>query len=292
MVNSISRDNLSAITGWLNRTRSVNGAILFGSQVRESTDAACGDEWSDIDIHIIGRNVYSLAATEWGRVFHNNQVCLQVVRPASGGVRKLTLLLERGEIDMVLIPSHVLALAGIAMRMHLHQKLSLIRNPLNDLATIIGGGYRFLKGQPKWGALYSKILNLPGFRISDSDAVIRADTFLCDFVWVLKKIERRELVAAQRILHRNLLETNIVLLHELRLRRREPTFQQARRVEILLSPQELSVIRVNASLTLAGLRGGAWAALNGLRALMSQLVPSWRVPSQLMSLPIWHSSVV
>jgi hypothetical protein len=119
---------------------------------------------------------------------------------------------------------------------------------------------------------------MSGYRINDAEAQELANIFLCELLWVLRKIERGELVAAQGVLHKKLQETNVVLLHELRLRKELPTFQQARRVEKLVSAAELATIQINARLNKVELTFAAWSAKEGLLSLMGELVPRWQVP--------------
>ena len=97
-------------------------------------------------------------------------------------------------------------------------------------------------------------------------------------------MQRGELVAAQRILHRSLVETNVVLLHEVRVRGAKPTYQQARRVERLVPPRELRSVQVSARLERQELGRAAWDAFAGLKRLMAELVPGWGVPAGLKAL--------
>jgi hypothetical protein len=103
---------------------------------------------------------------------------------------------------------------------------------------------------------------------------------------VLQKLARGELAAAQHVLHRSLAETNFRLVRELRLRRGEPlpSFGLARRVETLLRPDELARISIDAPLQLEALGRAAWQSVEGLSALMRELVPDWRVAPPMLAL--------
>jgi hypothetical protein len=291
MVSAASNSLLPTVSTWFATMPNVHAVVLFGSQARASAAPAAADRWSDIDLHVIGSKLDRLVKTDWTRVFPEGHVCLQVLRPASGGVRKLTVLLAEGGIDMVLIPSVKLHLADFAFKLGLHRKIPSVNFALNDFATIMSGGYRFLKGEERWGRFYAHVVTeMAGCRVDDTNAHNLAEVFLCDLVWVLQKIERGELVAAQRVLHRNLLETNVVLLHELRLRKGLVTFREARRVERLVSSDLLSTVQLNGKLTPEELRGAAWHAFSGLRTLMAQLSPAWRVPHAMNELLARHGS--
>lgn len=279
MVTGSHAELLAALERWLQSEHGVDAAILFGSQVRAAGAAAAADGWSDIDLHLVTSVATRLEKLDWAQAFPDRRLCLQVTRPATSGVRKVTLLFEDGEADLVLVPTAKLRLAALLMKLGLHRRIDFVAAGLNNLSTIMGGGYRFLKGESAWGGFLARVVaEMPGFRLDDVQARQLADTALCDLLWVLQKLERGELVAAQRILHRNVLETNVVLLHELRVRRGEPTFQQARRVERLVTPAQLAALHVSARLDPVALRGAAWGTLAGLKSLMTELVPAWSVP--------------
>ncbi len=270
---------LAALERWTQCEPAVDAAILFGSQVRQTGSAVAADGWSDVDLHIVTRAASKLEGMDWSQVLPGQNLCLQVARPATSGVRKVTLFFEDGEADLVLVPTAKLRLAKFAMSVGLHRRVGIVAAALNNLATIMGGGYRFLKGERAWGRFFARIVGeMPGFRLDDTQVQQLANTALCDALWVLQKLERGELVAAQRILHRSVMETNVVLLHELRTRRSEPTFQQARRVERLVTPGQLATQQVSARLVATELRAATWQALAGLKTLMAELVPAWSVP--------------
>ncbi len=285
MVSPAHTGLLQALEAWIQGEPAVKAAVLFGSQARAKEAAATADHWSDIDLHLITSAPKKLEQLDWARLFPNQHFLLQIVRPATGGVRKVTVLFAEGEVDLVLVPSGKFRLAGWALRGGLHKQLGFLRAALNNLSTIMRGGYRCLKGERSWGWIYARVVQeMPGFRIDDTEARQLADGFLTDLLWVLQKLERGELVAAQRILHRGLMETNVVLLHEARTREGGATFQQARRVEQLVTPDELRTVQVDARLEIGALRAAAWSALAGLQSLMRRLVPDWSVPAGVQAL--------
>ncbi len=276
---------LEAFAGWIQAEPRVKAAVLFGSQVRKAGVAAAADAWSDIDLHLINSAPEKMGKIDWAQVLPGLHFCHQAVRPATGGVRKVTVFFAEGEADLVLVPALSFRLAGWAMVVGLEARLTFLRTALDSLATILSGGYRCLKGERQWGWIYARVLRQrPGFRIDDAGVRQLADVFLCDLVWVLQKLERGELVAAQRILHRALLETNVLLVHEVRTRHALPTFQQARRVEQLVTPAELAALQVNTQLNAAELRAAAWELFAGCKMLIGQLVPDWTVPPGMQAL--------
>jgi hypothetical protein len=195
------------------------------------------------------------------------------VRPAFGGVQKVTALFAGAETDFVVIPAGQLRLARVG------SALGPVRRGLADLAIVIRPGYRFLKGAEAWGAFYERVIReVPDPRLTDADAVTLADGFVCDVVWTLRKLARGELLAAQRMLHLSLAETNYRLLHELRLRRGEPSYPEARRLERVATPEERSAVSLETPLVAEALHAAVQKTRGTLEALMAQLVPAWRWP--------------
>jgi hypothetical protein len=101
---------------------------------------------------------------------------------------------------------------------------------------------------------------------------------VCDYVSTHRKLQRGELLAAQRWLHHQLAEANFRLAHELRLRRGQTSFPDARRIE-RLSNVALEDVTVSAYPKAADLRKAVEAAANGHRRLMTALLgDKWRWP--------------
>lgn len=283
---------LTAISRWLEAEPAVQSAVLFGSSARTVEATAVADGWSDFDLHVVTSDAERLLRTDWNGALPAAGFALQVVRPATGGMRKATVLFAAGQIDLVLVPSSAMRLARLGMGCGLHRRPGALRVALNEMATCLASGYRFLKGEQRWGAFYARVAaEMPGVRLTDAAASALADVFLCDLLWVLQKLERGELAAAQHALHRSLAETNFRLVRELRLRRALPlpSFGLGRRVETMLPPDELGWVRVSATSDRAELAAAAWRAHDGLRSLMRELVPGWDVPTQMAQLLARHA---
>lgn len=284
---------LAAIQGWLDAEPAVQSAVLFGSSARTGAEPAAADGWSDFDLHIVTSDADRLLRTDWPRALPAGEFSLQVVRPATGGMRKATALFAAGQIDLVLVPGSAMRLARLAVWCGFHRRAGSLRVALNEMATCLGSGYRFLKGEQKWGPFYARIAaEMPGVRLSDAEMCALADIFLCDLLWTLQKLERGELAAAQHALHRSLGETNFRLVRELRLRRGlpVPSFGLGRRVETMLPLMELAWVQISARLERAELAEAAWRACDGLKALMRELVPGWVVPAPMQKLIARYAS--
>jgi hypothetical protein len=269
----------SRVEAWICRDPNVVSAALFGSRARSPGHTAAWDRWSDIDLHLIASKPGRVELVDWAVQFADFGYVTHTTRPATGGVRKITIIFTEGEIDLILVPVRYMQIAQLACSVGWHKRISLVREPLDTLATILSGGYRFLKGEAQWGRFYHRIATeMNGFRIADSAAENIANGFLCDLIWVRQKILRGEEIAVQRMIHRSLIEANVLLLHELRLRKGLSTFQQGRRIEQLASEREVEFLRWRGDLSVSGVYEGTERLLAGVVALMGELVPHWSVP--------------
>jgi hypothetical protein len=221
---------------------------------------------------------------DWAGELPDHGFLFQSVRAATGGVRKVTVLFSSGQLDLILVPAMKMWLARVAVAIGAHRKIAPFERALNELSTCLQGGYRFLKGEEAWGRFYNEVSTvMPGVRLSDEAARILADQFLCDFLWILQKAAGGELCAAQHLLHRSLADTNFRLSRELRLRRglALPSFGLGRRVESILSPHELELVKVESDLSKKGLCAAAWKSYAGLCIMMGEICPAWKVPESM-----------
>ena len=274
---------LADIMAWLERDPRVKSAVLFGSSARASEGSGTeASRRADLDLHLVTPTPAELEQVDWPRALPGQAFRHQAVRPATGGVRKATVLFAAGEMDLVLVPEEPFRQASLALEHGKHRENPVLMAALNEVATCLHSGYRFLKGEKEWGVFYARIASeMPGVRLGDAEAKQLADIFLCDLLWVLQKLDRGELAAAQHLLHRSLAETNYRYIRELRLRRGEPllSFGLGRKVESILPPDELAWVQVSARREAGELRQAAQASFQGIQALMTQLVPAWRVPA-------------
>lgn len=271
-----------SVAAWIAQESSIRSAVLFGSSAQTGDQGRVADVWSDFDLHLVTTEPAGLEKVDWKRALPGQGFGFQAVRPATGGVRKATVVCATGQIDLVIVPLGQMRLARLGLRFGLEKRNERLRVALNEINTCLRGGYRFLKGEAEWGGFYARVASqMPGVRLSDAEAVALADVAVVDQLWVRQKIDRGELSAAQHVLHRSLAETNFRLLRELRLRRGQPlpSFGPGRHVERLLSAEELAWVRVDARCESRDLRRAADLAAAGLRALMQQLTGrNWTPP--------------
>jgi hypothetical protein len=267
---------------WAQRTPSVQALILIGSRARAPEDAVWRpDLQSDWDFQIISSHPQMFSDAAWLRGIPGLKLQAYAVRPARiGAVPKVNAVFSGAEADFVIIPAKVATLTKLLVWLGLHRQEGRVRRRLRDLSVVIRPGWLFLKGAGKWEAFYRQIVDeVDDLRLSNDEARQLADGFVCDYVSILRKIDRGELRAAQRLIHRDLAEINFRLLHEIRLRQGERTFPEARRIERVADPAELVAVAIDAGLDASALRTAANKSAIACRQLMDRLVgTAWRWP--------------
>jgi len=266
---------------WAQTQESIQALVQIGSRVRAGDEPGSSDSFSDWDFQIVtsAAEVFADRAR-----FETTGIGTPLVFAPRGGrlgsARKLTAILPDGELDVVIVPAAQLHVVSERVRAGTIEREPLTLRALMDLAAVLAGGYRILKGGPEVEALYRFVVEkLPPPRVSDDEAVLLAEGFVCDYVSTRQKIARGELIAAQRWLHHQLAETNFRLLHELRLRAGKPSFPDARRLERLASSEEVRAVSVDAGLDPVELTNAADEAASTCRAFMRTLVgEKWRWP--------------
>lgn len=266
---------------WAKGQESIIALVQIGSRVRESGAPGNADKFSDWDFQVVtsAPEVFAERAR-----FEAIGIGAPLVFAPRGGrlgsARKLTTLLPEGELDVVVIPAAQLHAVAERVKAGAIEREPLMLRALADLAAVLAGGYRILKGAEQVEALYRFVVEkLPPPRLSDEEVVALGEGFVCDYVSTLQKIARGELIAAQRWLHHQLIETNFRLLHELRLREGKPSFPDARRLECLASPEETSAVSANAGLDAVELKAAARKAADTCRTFIHSLVGQrWRWP--------------
>lgn len=269
------------VTAWAASEPSVRAVALIGSHVRDESDQVWrADAQSDWDFQIVAVTPRLFEDSDWTKTLGHELRAYAVRRAVIGGVPKIVAVFSGAEADFVIIPAGTWNLMRIAVKLRLHHRSALIRRRLQDLAVVVRPGWRFLKGGEVWDPFYRRVvaeINDP--RLDDAGVRNLAESFVCDVVWTLRKINRGEWLAAQRMLYRSLAETNFRLLHELKLRRGERTFPEIRRAERVLSKEELELISLSGLPEATSLLGGVEKASATCRKLMYALVGNtWKWP--------------
>jgi hypothetical protein len=271
-----------ALEDWIVGESLVRSAVRFGSTANRAQPPFRNNSKSDIDLHIVSPNALKLENVNWSSAMPGQGYYFRAVRPATGGVRKMTVLFSSGQIDLVIVPELHIRAARFAFKLGLHRRFQFLGAALNEMATCLANGYSFLKGESVWGRFYAQISKMPGVRLSNQQLIEAAEVFICDLLWIIQKISDGELAAAQHLIHRSLSETNFRLIRELRLRSGLvlPSFGLGRRVEFILNKQELVLVQIDARLEATSLRQAAWKAFDGFHTMMNTLVPEWQIPQR------------
>jgi hypothetical protein len=265
---------LQAFLDWVDRERSIRAVTLFGTQAQGRAGAG-----SDFDVQIVTTRPNLFEDRLWTSGIPGWRVRAYAVRDATGGARKATLLLEGAEFDLVIVPAWRLRVARMLVRCGLHRRVRGLARALGPLAVVMRPGYQVLRGGPAWERFYDRVVREASDPRLDRAAVLAlAECAYVDLHWILSKVARGELVAAQRWLHRTPVEVNLRLLTESRQRRGlEPVFD-GRRAEMLLTPAELDEVRVSAALEPAALTAAVLQCEATLRRRVLELTnvpPPW-----------------
>ena len=276
-----------AVSLWAHRTPAVAAAILIGSQARPAADPLVRpDAFSDWDFQLVARRPGAFCSPRWIDDLDCGPARSYVVRKAlwKGGL-KINATFAGAEADFMILPTwplrrlHWLSAAGF------HRREGGTRSSLQALIHYVRPSWKFLKDAGWLEPLYRRAAELPDPRLSDASIRQLAAEFWCDYRWLLRKLERGELLAAQRTLHLELAEVNFRLRHELSLRRGRPSFEKARRLEQLSSAEELAVLSVSAPCDHWALRAAAEQSAAACRQLLHGLLekaapPFCAIPAQ------------
>lgn len=264
---------------WAGAEPAVEMLAIIGSRTRTAGQTAAADRHSDWDFQIVTSQPEIFAQRTW-TVALREKLLAYVARPGRlGSARKVTALFASGEIDLVIIPAAQVRAVQDLVRAGQHATNPQVMQGLTDLAAVLQGGYRILKGDAAYGEFYRFVAQkIPPPRLSDADVRNLAEGFVCDYVSTRRKIERGELRAAQRWLHHQLAEVNFQLLHEARQRAGQTSFPDARRIESL-APPELGVVSVEAALHSDSLRAAVDASAAACRQLVRAILgDAWEWP--------------
>jgi hypothetical protein len=257
---------------WAQHQPAIRVLVMIGSRARVQVGAA--DDGSDWDFQVLTNNPDLFLTGDWACAAGLSKPIVYVIRPGRlGRVTKMSAIFQNGELDLALIPFGQLRLAKWLLALRLASPFGRIERALAELGMVLLPGYRVLKGGRSWHRFFQRVTSqIPPQRLGDSEICSMAEAFVCDYVSTRRKIIRGELMAAQRWLHCQLAETNFRLLHELRLRSNEPSFPDARRIELISSDHWRQAVSVNALLERENLLDAVERSAKTCRELTHSLV--------------------
>lgn len=271
--------------------KDILSAVIFGSMAKGGCSPEVGNRvGSDIDFHIIVRDKDWAKGVRWSELMGSkgrSRYWVHSFRPVAGGVQKWTVIYETCQLDLVVIPLRIAQLARLSITLGLHSKVKKLRFALNEMASCLCGGYFFVKGEKYWGKFYASVSLLPGVRLSDAEIEDMANRVVCDCIWIMQKLEGGEIVAAQRALHTKVVETNILLWREMRLRKSLPllAFGPGRKIELYSDQFAVpAAISISCLATREGIATATASMLMGLQDLVGLMKLSWVVPQSVSCL--------
>lgn len=279
-------DFLESTKEWLSKNVHIRSAVVFGSTAKMLREGGAIRRKADIDIHILAKGTDWIPNVEWNQEISSGEFCLCASRVATGGVRRWSIIYSSCQIDLVVVPVVMMCAAKIGFRLGLHRRIRVLNVALNEMASCLRVGYIFIKGEERWGRFYRDVSMLPGVRLAETEIVELANAAVCDCLWVLQKLENGEITSAQHILHSRVVDTNLRLFRELRLRESLPlpAFGLGRNFESLLEPSELAGVRVSSLANAKDLEIATHHALAELQRLVYRLCPGWRITPKMIKL--------
>jgi hypothetical protein len=263
-----------AVACWAHRTAAIEAALLVGSRAHPPGGplVAAADD-SDWDFQFVVRRPAAFHHPDWVEGLGGGPPRAYVVRKALwGGGFKVNLVLAGADLDVMVLPAQPLRRLHWLSTLGRHRREGPTRHALQLLGYAIRPHWHVLKGEPWLARLYARAATLPDPALSDRAIRQLVAGFGCDHRWVLRKIARGELLAAQRTLHLELAEVNFRLRHALRLRRGQPSFEGARRLEQLAGPAEQAAMAVDARCAPEALAAAAERAALTCRQLAAELL--------------------
>jgi hypothetical protein len=254
---------------------------MIGSRVRAAGDIASADEMSDWDFHVVTTRPDLFFTLAWTRSAGLSHPLAYVARSGRlANVTKVSAVFAKGQFDLVLLPASQVRLLKWLFSLGLAGRIPRARTALADLALVLQPGFRNLKGPPSWRRFFEQIvLKIDRPRLSDDAICDIANGFVCDCVSTRHKVDRGEFLAAQRWLHCQLAETNFRLLHELKLRLEEPTYPDARRIELVIRDHWREAVTVAALCDRQSLNNAVERSSQTCRDLVEALIGSkWSWP--------------
>jgi hypothetical protein len=286
----VSRETLGdTLVEWAQSEGSVRALLLIGSRARQKGAAGAADAGSDWDFQVITDKPQLFYSREWTARAGLSKPLVYVTRPGRlGRIVKMSGIFPEGELDLALIPTNHVRLAKWLLYFGVLPYFPRVHRAISELTMVLLSGYRFTKGTEGWKRFFQQITSqVSPWRLNDEEICAVAEGYVCDYVSTRRKIARGELLAAQRWLHVQLAEANYTLSHELKLRRNEISFPDARRIEHLgprTSYQHLVVSAVPEKLSLLdAVEQSAETCRNLVMLLVGE---KWRWPVLTITLPL------
>lgn len=199
----------SALSVWAKGQADLSALVQVGSRVQPDGEA---DAFSDFDYYLISSRPERYRDGRFAEAIAPCWVVSSQI--AFGGVTKVTAVYEHAlDVDFVILAAWELRVAFLALRF---PRLKAwwpgpLAKGIADLRCVAGRGSRVVHGGAGWSRRFERLAPLP---LTPTEAAFShaCDIFWTQFVWVVKKVERGELLAAQRGFHLHLVESTLTIL--------------------------------------------------------------------------------
>jgi len=231
----------ASIAQWAHSRSDIDVLVQIGSRVQPG---AVVDEWSDYDYQLITPRPGAFLSGDFARELGH---CWTLsAQKAFGGFSKVTAVYADAlEADFVILRTWEVALAATANRFPRSSFLwpEPLRRGIEDLRCVAGRGARIIKGGERWERRYGSLT--PFARpMTQPEFLALIEVFWARAVWVAKKIERGECLAAQRAIHADLFEPTLRLLEVEALLAGSAARPEARAAERWLASPRLSALNI------------------------------------------------
>jgi hypothetical protein len=227
----------ASLSAWAHAQGDLRALVQIGSRVQKG---AVVDAWSDYD--------YQLITTEPGK-YRDGSFCRDLgkcwvsgMHVAFGNSLKITAVYEGAlEADFVVLKSLDVAIATLALRWPATEGFwpRILRRGVADLRTVVGPGWRIIKGGAAWEKRYSRIAPLQAVMTREEFTSL-CGNFWAQAVWAAKKAQRGEFRACQRGIHEHLMDSCLRLFQEEALLGGRRGYPLGRRAESWLTQEQLA----------------------------------------------------
>jgi len=274
-------DFFSEVIAGLKAANHIRVCVVFGSFARFLHGFGDQpDRYSDVDVQVITDDLSIFRDESWPKTLSSSPLLSYTHKAVFGGVNKATVIFDGGGVDVVILDHRSLLAARFLHSSGFSSISGKFRARMASFSDLMRFDYCMVKGSRKWEEFYREA-GLAGSRleITDSEAQSLSCAAFAEAINILGRIERGELIAAQRLLHLELVELNIRLLNELRERRGEYTYHRGRRAEQILPDDLRKYILVDSRCNKIELTHSTLDTMRSNRALIKEITGT---------LPIWN----
>lgn len=228
------------VSAWASAQADIKALVQIGSRVKNDGTA---DEWSDFDYQLVTTNPDRYRSGEFARELGT---CWAVgLEHTFGDVMKVTAVYEGAlEADFIVLRHSELVLATTMLKWPGTSGMwpGPLRIGISRLRGAAGTGWKVIKGGAAWEKRYARLTPCE-FPMTESEFKSLCGEFWVQAVWAAKRIQRGELIASQRTIHRYLLEACLRMFQEEAVVSGRKAYPRGRRAESWLTAPQAEVVK-------------------------------------------------